>query len=178
MALKSTIHKLELSVANVDRHYYENHTLTLARHPSETEQRLMVRVVAFALHADPLLSYGKGLSDDGEPALRLDELSGETRLWVDLGHPDERRIRKACGLAANVAVYCYSERGSPVWWEQNGPTLARHQNLTVAQLAVDGIEQLAARTMALQCTIDGGVVWLADDHQQYEIPITVLQQPD
>ena len=177
MALKSTIYKLELSVANIDQHYYESHTLTLARHPSETEERLMVRVLAFALHAHPRLIFGKGLSDEGEPALRLNGLTGETELWIDVGHPDERRVRKACGQASAVAVYCYAQRGSKIWWEQNSSTFARHRNLTVAELGTAGVEQLVARNMALQCTLDGGFMWLADDHRQCEVPITFLQGP-
>jgi len=176
VALKSTIYKLALSIADIDRNYYEEHALTLARHPSETEERLMVRVAAFALHAHPQLTFGKGLSDDGEPALRLDALSGTTELWIDVGHPDERRVRKACGQAREVVVYCYSERGSRIWWEQNAQRFERHDNLTVAQLGIVGIDQLAARTMALQCTIDGGTVWLSDDHRQCEITVTGLQR--
>lgn len=177
MALKSTIYKLELSVADIDRHYYENHSLTLARHPSETEERLMIRVLAFALNAHPRLTFGRGLSDDDEPALRLDDLTGGTQLWIDVGHPDERRVRKACGLATAVAVYCYAAHSSAIWWKQNNAAFARHANLSVTELQVAGIEQLAARNMDLQCTIDQGVVWLADDRSQREVAMAVLQKP-
>ena len=178
MALKSTIYKLELSVADIDRQYYETHTLTLARHPSETDERMMVRVIAFALHAHEHLTFGKGLSDDAEPALRLDSLSGETELWIDVGQPDERRVRKACGQAKAVAVYCYAPRSSRLWWEQNVAGFARHHNLTVKELGVGDIDRLVERNMALQCTIDGGLVWLADDQRQVEVPVTVLQAAD
>src|SRR6185436_13552241 len=105
MALKSTVFRAELAVADIDRGYYADHPLVLARHPSETDERMMVRLLAFALHADPLLAFGKGLSTDEEPDLWRRDLTGAIGLWIDVGRPDERRVKKACGRADQVIVY-------------------------------------------------------------------------
>jgi uncharacterized protein YaeQ len=97
MALKATVVKAELQVSDMDRHYYASHNLTLAQHPSETDERLMVRLLAFALNADERLEFGKGLSSDDEPDLWRRDYTGDIELWIDLGQPDESRIRKASG---------------------------------------------------------------------------------
>ena len=118
MALKSTIYKAEVSIADMDRHYYADHALTLALHPSETEERMMVRLLAFILNAHERLIFGKGISTDEEPDLWHVDYSGEIRLWVEVGLPDERRIRKACGRADAVAVYLYGALADK-WWRDN-----------------------------------------------------------
>ena len=102
MALKATIFKAELQVSNVDRNYYGDHALTIARHPSETDERMMVRVLAFALHAHPALAFGKGIGADDEPDLWQKDLTGAVDLWIDVGQPDDRRIRRACGRAGST----------------------------------------------------------------------------
>ena len=111
MAIKATIFKTELQVSDMDRGYYRDHTLTLARHPSETDERMMVRLLAFALHADEALLFGRGLSTDDEPDLWQKDLTGAVELWIDVGLPTEKDIRKACGRARQVVVYCYGGRG-------------------------------------------------------------------
>ena len=107
MALKSTIHKAEVSIADMDRHYYAEHSLTIAQHPSETEERMMVRLLAFMLNAHERLTFGKGLSTDDEPDLWHVDYNSDIRLWIEVGLPDERRIRKACGRSDAVRVYLY-----------------------------------------------------------------------
>src|SRR5688572_178052 len=134
MATKSTIYKVELQLSDMDRHYYATHALTLARHPSETQERLMVRLLAFALHAGDALEFGRGLSSDDEPDLWRRSLSGEIELWIDLGQPDQSRIRKACGRAREVVVVNYAGRGADIWWEKNRKALARLDNLTVLDI--------------------------------------------
>jgi uncharacterized protein YaeQ len=171
MALKATVYKVELSISDLDRNYYQDHPLTVARHPSETDERMMVRMVAFALNASERLEFGRGLSNEDEPALWRKSLSNEIELWVDVGHPDERRLRKASGVSAEVKVYCYGERGSDLWWRQNEAGLARLKNLSVAGLQAPGIDRLVQRTMRLQCTIEGGYVWLSSDEAQCEISV-------
>jgi uncharacterized protein YaeQ len=131
MALKATIFKAELNIANMDRHYYQTHALTIARHPSETDERMMVRLLAFALHAGDALQFSKGLSDDDEPDLWQKDLIGGIELWIDLGQPDEKRIRKACGRARQVVIYSYSGSSADIWWRQTGEQLQRFANLTV-----------------------------------------------
>ena len=165
MALKSTIFKANLGVADLDRPYYGEHSLTLARHPSETDERMMVRLLAFALFADARLEFGKGLSTTEEPALWLKEYSGEIRLWIEVGLPDARMLRKAAGRAAQVVVLAYGARAVDLWWAKEGAGLARLDNLRV--LALDGeqslaLAALAARNMQLQCTIQEGQLWFSD----------------
>lgn len=159
MALKSTIFKAELSVADVDRGVYGDHSLTLARHPSETDERMMVRLLAFALHADERLEFGPGLSAEDEPDLVRRALTGEIDDWIDVGLPDERAIRKACGRARAVHVYAYGGRSVALWWEKAGAALERQATLTVREVpqeASEALAMLAARTMTLQVTVQDG----------------------
>jgi len=163
MALSSTIFKANLQISDMDRHYYEEHQLTLARHPSETDERMMVRLLAFALHADEQLSFTKGLCDDEEPALWQKSLSDEIELWIDVGQPDERRVRKACSRATRVCIYLYGGRNAELWWQRNVKKLQRFENLTVLEIPEETCNELVnlvQRSMQLQCTIQDGEVWL------------------
>jgi len=163
MALNATIHKAELSISDMDRHYYASHALTLARHPSETEERLMVRLLAFVLYADERLEFGKGLSDEDEPALWRKAYTDEIELWIELGQPDEARIRKACGRARQVVVFTYGGRGADIWWDKLAGALARNDNLTVLDIPETDVRALAAlcdRGMRLQCLIQDGELQL------------------
>lgn len=166
MALKSTIFKASLNIADIDRGHYGEHALTLARHPSETDERMMVRMLAFACHAGDALVFGKGLSDDDEPELWQKDLTGVIELWVEAGLPDERRLRQACGRARQVVVYCYGH-AAEVWWNQQRGKLERLDNLAVIRLPHDATQDLAKmaqRTMQLQCTIqDGQQMWSSGD---------------
>jgi uncharacterized protein YaeQ len=163
MAPKATVHKCQLQVSDMDRHYYAEHALTVAQHPSETDQRVMVRLLAYALHADERLVFGRGLSTDDEPDLWRHALDGRIEQWIDLGQPDEARIRRACGRADEVVVIGYSGRAFDLWWEKNANGLARLDNLSVIDVST-GAEQLAlllARNLDVQCLIqDGEVQWI------------------
>ena len=162
MALKSTIFKADLQISDMDRHYYQQHALTIARHPSETDERMMIRVLAFALNASHALAFGKGLSDTDEPDLWQKDLTGAVELWIEVGQPDDRAILKACGRAERVIVYSYSSV-SNIWWNQTGSRVERAKNLKVVNIAAEASQALAAlaqRTMQLQCTIQDGQVWL------------------
>lgn len=167
MAPNATIFKIELQISDMDRHYYATHPLTLARHPSETDERMMVRVLAFALFADERLEFGKGLSTEEEPDLWRKELTGDIDLWIDLGHPDPARVRKACGRSNHVVVVNYGGRGADIWWEKSAADLKRSKNLTVLDIPVDVVDALAAlaeRGLRLQCLIqDGHVQILSGD---------------
>lgn len=165
MALKSTIFKADLQVSDLDRHYYAAHALTLARHPSETDERMMVRLLAYAMFADERLEFGRGLSTEDEPALWLKDLTGAVKLWIEVGLPDERELRKACGRADRVVVLCYGGRGADLWWNQNRDKLERLRNLDVMNLpaaTTQALAGLARRNMSLQCTIQDGQAWLTD----------------
>ncbi|CAM5565034.1 YaeQ family protein [Rhodanobacter lindaniclasticus] len=166
MALNSTIYKVELQISDMDRHYYATHALTLARHPSETEERLMVRLLAFALLADERLEFGKGLSDEDEPALWRKAYTDEIELWIDVGQPDEARIRKACGRARQVVVLNYGGNTADLWWHRNASALARHRNLTVLDIPAATVAELVAllqRGMRLQCLVQDGQLQLMND---------------
>ncbi len=172
MALKATVFKAELQVADMDRHHYETHALTIARHPSENDQRMMVRVLAFALYADEALAFGRGLSTEDEPALWKKDLTGAIELWIDVGQPDEKDIRRACGRAANVVLLTYGGPVAEVWWEKNAEKLQRLDNLTVLNLSVAegaALAALAERGMSLQATIQDGGVLLTDGDQAIEV---------
>jgi len=175
MALKATIFKANLDVADMDRHHYATHALTIARHPSETDERMMVRILAFALNADTALAFGRGLSDDDEPDLWRRDDTGAIEFWIDVGLPDERLLRRAAGRARQVVVYAYGGRAVELWWERNAPTLQRLTNLTVDTVdseTMRSLGRLARRTMQLQCTIQDGHVWFSDVETTIAIALT------
>lgn len=178
MALKATIFKARLQIADMDRDYYGEHQLTLARHPSETDERMMVRLLAFAQNAAEGLEFTRGLSSDEEADLWQMSLSGEIELWIEVGLPAEERLRKASNRAARVLVYSYGRRTAPVWWQKQGDALARFDNLRVYQLPADATEQLAAmaeRNMELNVTIQDGHIWLSSAERSVEIVPQILQ---
>src|SRR5688572_24512248 len=161
MAIKATIFKAQLQVSDMDRNHFATHALTVARHPSETDERMMVRLLAFALDADGALEFGRGLSAEDEPDLVRRDLTGAIDLWIDVGLPDERDVRKASGRAKAVKVYTYG-RGADIWWNQNREAMQRLANVSVIDLpaeATQGLARFAERTMDLQCTVQEGAIW-------------------
>lgn len=172
MALKATIFKAELQVSDLDRGHYGHYDLTIARHPSETDERMMVRLLAFALLADDALAFTRGLSSDDEPDLWQKDLTGDIELWIEVGLPDERRVRKACGRARQVRVFSYGERSADIWWQQNATLLERLDNLAVKEIPGDAgarLAELAERSMKLNCTIQDGSVWLDNGRDTVEV---------
>jgi uncharacterized protein YaeQ len=181
MALKATIFKIALQIADIDRGYYGDHALTIARHPSETDERMMVRVLAFALHAGERLAFGRGLSDEDEPDVWERDLTGAIETWIDVGLPDEKRIRRAAGRSDRVYVYSYgAPHAAALWWEEVAARLDKTRNVTVLRLPPDSTRPLTAlvqRTMQLDCTIQDGHVWLGDGTRSVEIsPETLSAQ--
>jgi len=163
MALKSTIFKASVSIADMDRPYYGEHAFTLARHPSETDERMMVRLLAFVMHADPHLEFGRGLSTEDEPALWQKDYTGTIERWIEVGLPDERTLRKAAGRAREVIVLVYGGKAAEIWWGKEGDNLSRLANLHLFAIDTTQSAELAAlaeRGMQLQCTIQDGQVWL------------------
>jgi uncharacterized protein YaeQ len=179
MALKATIYKADLQIADMDRNYYADHALTLARHPSETDERLMVRVLMYALHAQEGIAFTRGLSEADEPEIWVKDLTGQIKLWIDIGQPDEARLRKASGRAEQAVVVCHSS-GCGLWWKSLESKLTRHKNLSVLQLSVASSQALAAlatRTMRLQCLVQDGEVWMSNDTARVPVALTVLKAP-
>ena len=171
MAISSTINKVSLSIANMDAHYYATHELTVAQHPSENDFRFMVRLIAFMANADERLVFTKGLSTDDEPELWQKSLTDEVELWIELGQPDEKRIRKACGRAKEVIIYTYHEGKATVWWQQQREKLARFKNLTLFHIEAEGVSEMVKRTMSLQCSIQDGEMYLSDDELNINVQV-------
>ena len=172
MAISATINKISLNIADMDRHYYQTHELTLAQHPSETKLRFMVRLIAFIINASDNMMFTKGLSTDDEPDLWQKTLTDEIECWIDLGQPDEKRIRKACGRAGKVIIYTYHERKAKVWWEQQADKLQRFNNLEVFHINAEDaedIEVMVQRNMQLQCNIQDGEIYLSDDEHNIDV---------
>ncbi|MHB1676011.1 MAG: YaeQ family protein [Sulfuriferula sp.] len=180
MAIKATIFKANLQIADMDRHYYQDHALTLARHPSETDERMMVRLLAFAVHAHENLEFGQGMTMEDEADLWQKDLTGAIELWIDVGTPDEKLIRKACGRARQVIVFCYGGRTADMWFAQNSHQFARQKNLTVISLPQESTRAVGAlvqRNMHLQCTIQDGQLWLSDGNDSVLVERMVLKAP-
>jgi len=174
MAQKATIYKVELSISDMDRHYYETHKLTVAKHPSETDERLMVRLLAFALNAHEHLEMTKGLSTDDEPDIWQKSLSGELELWIALGLPSEKIVRQSCGKADKVIIYSYGGKTAEIWWDKLQNSVTRFDNLTVMNLSEENsniLQTLAGRTMKMQVNIqDGDVMVNVGDDIVYVTP--------
>lgn len=177
MALKATIFKASVHLSDLDRHYYQHLKLTLAQHPSETEERMMARLLAYLFHADEKLTFAKGLSSDEEPDLWQKNYHDDIELWIELGTPSFERLRKASHKAQKVVVYTY-QHSAEVWWEKEARKLKTLDNLNIISLAPTSIASLTAwvqRTMELQCTIQDGALWLTCGESSSTIePATLL----
>lgn len=175
MAQKATVYKVDLQIADMGRNHFQNYALTMACHPSETETRMMVRLLAFALNADDDLLFSKGISTDDEPDLWHKSLTDDILLWIDLGQPDEKRLRKACGRSEQVVVYTYQNRSAEVWWKQIEDKVQRFDNLSIFSFnedSIDSLNQLVNRNMKLQCTIQDSECWLTDGNSSSHIKLT------
>jgi len=176
MALKATIFKAQLQLADMDRRNYADHAVTLARHPSETDERMMVRLLAFALHVpvdttSGTLEFAKGLWDPDEPELWHKDLTGQIVQWIDVGQPDDRRLMKASGRAERVTVLSYSQ-SAPIWWSGIATKITRADNIAVWQIPASesqALSELAERSMQLQVTVQDGTVWVSRGDRSVEI---------
>jgi uncharacterized protein YaeQ len=179
MALKSTIFKAELSVSDMDRPYYGSHALTIAQHPSENDARMMVRLLAFACEASETLAFTRGLDEPDEPDLWDLTLTGEIEHWIELGQPDEARLRRAAGRARRVTVYTYQSASAREWWKGMAGKAGKLRNLTVynvPQEAVEALAGLAQRAMRLSVTIQDGDIWVSDDDRNVQLSLDALQR--
>lgn len=175
MALKATIYKASVNVADMDRNVFLDTSLTLARHPSETEERMMLRLLAWLCHASERLQFTRGLCADDEPEIWRMNDHNAIEEWIELGLPEERRLRKACNRAAQVCLYAYNARAAQIWWQQQQGKLMQQDNLTIRFLndqQLQALVALAARSMTLQATIQDGVIWLSDQQNHLEITFT------
>jgi uncharacterized protein YaeQ len=178
MAQKSTIFRADVAVADIDRGYYRDHALRIARHPSETSERMMVRLLAFALHADEALEFGRGISTEDEPDLWRRDLTGAIEQWIDVGLPDEREVRKACGRAREVYVLAYGGRAVDLWWQGVRDRLERQERLEVSEVPIEAsraLAQLADRTMRLQVTIQEGHIFVSDGATSVPVELRTIK---
>jgi uncharacterized protein YaeQ len=179
VALKATVHRAEIEVADIDRGVYLSQSLTLARHPSETAERLMLRLLAWAMHADAALEFGRGLSTEDEPDLWLREPDGRIRLWIELGLPEERRLRRAAGRAADLVLLAYGGRGAvDPWWERNRDALGRLPSLRVLAVPQEqsrALEAMLDRSMRLQFTLQEGQACVTDATRAVTVEPVVLR---
>lgn len=175
MALKATIYKVQLSVSDIDNNHYDDYGLTVAQHPSENEKRMMYRLAVFTLLSAERPEFTKGLSSQEEPEMWVHNQIGEIEHWVELGTPDLKRIKQACGKARKVSIFTYHERASIDWFEQIKKDLARFKNLQVIHLTPlegDEIDSLVGRTMEIYATVQEGELWLAKDDKRSGIKVT------
>lgn len=178
MALGATIYKAEINIADNDRAYYGSHAVTVARHPSETEERLMIRILAYALYenGDERLAFTRGLSEVDEPDLWRKDLTGTILQWIETGLPDDRRLLKACGRAGQVIVLAYG-RNAATWWANVASKLERARNLKVYVLPVESTQKLASladRNMTLHFNVQDATVWVSSDKGDAQIEIQAL----
>lgn len=172
VALKATVFKCELNISDMDRHYYHTHSLTIARHPSENDLRMMVRIIAFALNAHENLQFTKGLSTQDEPDIWLKNLSDEIDTWIDLGQIEEKRLRQACGKAKEVVIYTYNDKQAGPWQQQMDKHFSRHNNLSVFHISSsdsEALESMADKNMDMQITIQDGEVFINCGNQQHQL---------
>lgn len=179
MALRATVYKADLNIADNDRAYYASHAVTVARHPSETDERMMVRLLAYALYVDDTdtLTFTRGLSDTDEPDLWRLDLTGAVEQWLEIGLPDERRISKACSRADAVAVLAYG-RNAMLWWQGVGSKVARNPKLRAYVLDVDGTQALAAlaeRKMTLNINIQDDTLWVSSEAGEASVQVQRLE---
>ncbi|HIP11862.1 MAG TPA: YaeQ family protein [Arcobacter sp.] len=177
MAANATIHKAYINIANMDKNYYEEHNLTLAQHPSENDLRLIIRLVSFVLNATDTLMFCKGISADDEPTLWQKSLGGDIEMWIDLGQPDEKRIKKACGRSDKVIIYTFKENVSSTWFNQIKNSLNRFNNLQIIYLNINGnIEELCKRSMNIQCNISDNELTLIDENNSVVITQEIYKE--
>jgi uncharacterized protein YaeQ len=172
MALGATIYKIELHVSDADRHYYGSHSLTVARHPSETNQRMMARLIAYAINADENLLFTRGISQADEPDIWLKDLTGVVKQWIEVGAPTPARILKACGLSEQVIVYCYNEQSGKIWWDSISDKLKRARNLQVVclpSIALEGLSAQVQRNMTVHVNVQDGELFVSTEHVQLEL---------
>jgi len=186
MAIKATIYKAEIELSDIDRNVYGDYQTTLARHPSETDERMLIRLLAFALNlpADGehgALEFAKDMWDPEEPSLWHKDFTGRIVHWIEVGQPDEKRLLRAAARVERLSVYSFSS-STPIWWKGLEPKLTRIRNLSVWQVPAEQSQSLAGlaqRTMALQVTIQDGATWIGDGKNSIEVsPVRLYGTPD
>ncbi len=182
MAIKATIYKAALQVDDLDRQIYRSHEITIARHPSETDERMMIRLLAFALNAPPngdrgALEFGKDMWEPDEPALVQRDLTGQLEHWLEVGQPDEKQLQRLSGRSPRVSVYSFAS-STPVWWKGLAGKLSRARNVVVWEIPAaqsQALAMLAQRTMDLHVTLQEGSIWVTEGEKSVEVvPVRLM----
>lgn len=173
MALPSTIYKATIQLADIDRGIYETLQATVARHPSETEERLVARLLAYVLFFDPELAFTKGISAVDEPDLWLKGPDDRVLLWVEVGIPESDRIMKASRHTEQVALVACGKTFAN-WEQQHLPKLMGISNLTLIHFDQSFINRLTAkldRSINWEVTINDGNMYLNVGDETFETPL-------
>ena len=176
MSIKATIYKATVQLSDIDRGVYGDYPLTIARHPSETDERMLIRLLAFALNVPDdgdhgPLEFAKDMWEADAPGLWQKDLTGGIVHWIEVGQPDEKRLLRVTSRAGRVSVYSFGS-STPIWWKGIGPKLTRARNLSVWQIPPEQSQALAAlaqRTMELQVTVQDGGIWIGDGTRSIEV---------
>lgn len=179
MALSSTIYKVELQVSDLNRNYFNAHSLTVAQHPSETLERMLVRLLVFAINASEQLAFTKGLSTAEVPDLWEKDSTGRITHWIELGQPSMKRLNQACNRCPRVSVYTYAENRARMWWQQNRSELSNQDRLQIIHLPAAQLDQLVptlTRNHSLQCTLQEELVWFGNSQISLEIRPETLKE--
>ena len=176
MALKPTIYKAQVKLADSDRNCFEELALTVAKHPSETIERMTVRLLAYCINSGRGLEFTKGLSSADEPDIWQHADNGEIEHWIELGQPEEPRLRKACGKAKNISVYAFG-KSADTWWKLNGDAIAALPRIQIWQFPwteVEAASDMMSRTMKLGLSIVGGTLYLDDGSSSVTLEPSML----
>lgn len=179
MALSSTIYRVELQVSDLNRSYYNTHSLTVAQHPSETPERMLVRILVFAINANEQLEFTKGLSTAEEPDLWEKDQTATITHWIELGQPSMKRLNQACNRCPRVSVYTFAENRARMWWQQNRNDLSRQDRLRIIHLPAEQLDQLVptlTRSLSLQCTLQDELIWFGNSQISLEFRPEILQE--
>jgi len=177
VAIKPTIYKLRISLSDPNRNYYDTLNLTLAQHPSETLERMMMRALAYCINAQENLVFTKGLSDVDEPDIWVRTMDDQTSLWIEVGEPSADRIKKASQLAQSVRIYCFNSKAD-VWWQQISGKINRLK-ASVYKFEWENIVNLASqvkRTMDISVSITGDSAYVATESGETDISWVILQE--
>lgn len=176
MALKPTIYKANVTLSDIDRHHYDDLQLTIAQHPSETLERMMVRLLVFCLNASAELGFTRGLSTPEEPDLWQRSLDGQIEHWIEVGQPEPDRVKKGANQAKRVSVYVFG-KSADTWWQLNSASMQALPRVSVFKFAwadIQSLSQLASRTMDLSVSITECTLYVTAGEQTVEVPVSTL----
>jgi len=180
VALKTTVFKFNIALSDINRNIFDSLNLTVARHPSETDERMLARVLAFCINSEEHLKFCRGLSASDEPDLWLRTLDDRIEQWIDVGEPDAERIRKASRISSAVKVYSFNARTrSDVWWQKTRENI-KSINISVYRFDwpdMQAVAQQIQRTMSLSVMISGDSLYISTEQGEFEVHLVTLQGP-